>query len=147
MSYLNKKPKARTPETRQRNKRRKALLYAALDFLEAPRDINAERYGSTSVLYTQMLVGVLIRTLSGYMVLPKSKRRAAALGIAFNGTVPAHEKKLQRKHLSSSARARLADRDRRDDKRLRGEPTPAERARQKLERLTRRGNWDGGALV
>ena len=73
-------------------------INAALDFLEAPQDLKTERYGSPSVLYTQLLVGVLMRTLTGYMKLPKSRARAEALGIAVsNDFVPAQERKLERK--------------------------------------------------
>ena len=116
MTYPNKKVTARTPETRRRNKKRKALLYAALDFLEAPQDLKTERYGSPSVLYTQLLVGVLMRTLTGYMKLPKSRARAEALGIAVsNDFVPAQERKLERKRLKCVMAQRRAYDEEDDD--------------------------------
>jgi hypothetical protein len=111
--YGTKKVKAKTPETKERNKRRKQLLYAALDFLEAPKPRVSAHQRELSELYSQLIVGSLIRTLGGYMDLPRSKRRAKALGIAVDNSVPDHERKLQRKrlHLNRPAQNRGRDRD------------------------------------
>ena len=111
------------PKTKRRNRVRRQLLYAALDFLELPRDEPSfARQGGAAILYAQMLAGQLLRSLANNYKMPKSIKRAKALGIAWHGHTPEHERKLKvpfekrmgpipRRRLRSTTRPRWDDDD------------------------------------
>ena len=89
-----------TNVVKQKRKLQRRVLHDLLDLLEFDQDQTESPLGGPAKLYSQLLVGTLIRSLNAHVNIPRSKKRARALGIAvFQNEVPKHERKLLRKRL------------------------------------------------
>lgn len=99
---------------KQKRQLQKQVLHSVLDLLEFDKENSKlSPLHAPAKLYAQMLAGTLLRSLTLKLNLPKSTKRARALGIVVNPSdpMPSHEKKIYRKRLTKPVRYSKAYQD------------------------------------